>query len=270
MAPGEGDYLMPMPADVSRSAKFSELTHQDASAASLRIFSVLGDPLGRFTSLLLHPRVAEAFWREHSCRSFLPSAASCLNGPAFSDIDLVGKLERSMFALSGTGSSKVQSGVRRNTQNGSESITLDEEESLQDLEGLMLKQGLSQEIASSLLLLLTWPSSVSPFASRCNSDSIQLPVTPTTPPLQICCSDAKKSAYSELSRSAARKAACRPPHKGYHVTFPPRGRTLHCLGGCCRVPTVDYTSFEYRRSQMSTTSVATLAKAKACFHKGWT
>ena len=53
MAPGERDYLMPTPADDYHSAKYSELTHQDASAASLRILSVLGDPLGRSTSLLL-------------------------------------------------------------------------------------------------------------------------------------------------------------------------------------------------------------------------
>ena len=136
-----------------------ELTHQDASAASLRILSVLGDPLCRSTGLLLHQRVAEAYWREHSGRSFLPSAAACLNGHASSDIDLVGYWRAKAGSLYvrtvRNRVFKVQSGVRRSIQNGSGSIALDEEESLQDLEGWMLKQGLAQDIASSQLLLLT-------------------------------------------------------------------------------------------------------------------
>ena len=78
----------------------------------------------------------------------------------------------------------------------------------------------------------------------------------------------KKTAYSEISRSAAREAACRSFQKGHYATFPPRGRTLHCLGGCYRVPTVDYTSFEYLGSSMPKSDKYDI-RCNSCESKGF-
>ena len=72
------DFLLPTPVANSQKVKESELSHSSAQRASQRLFSLLEDPFKMFLfdgNKLLHPLVASSYWREHSGRTFLPSAA---------------------------------------------------------------------------------------------------------------------------------------------------------------------------------------------------
>ena len=66
------DFLLPTPVAHSQKVKESELSHASAQRASQGLFSLLQDPFKRFL-------FDGNNWREHSGRTFLPSAASVLD-----------------------------------------------------------------------------------------------------------------------------------------------------------------------------------------------
>ena len=74
----ERDYLLPSPSSDGFGYRPKPLIHDDdASILSKTIFRRLRDPSPP-ASLLLHTRVAKAFWTEHDGRSFIPTAGASM------------------------------------------------------------------------------------------------------------------------------------------------------------------------------------------------
>ena len=84
----ERDYLFPSPCSDGFGYRPKLLIHDDASILSKTIFRQLRDA-SPSASLLLHPRVAEAYWTEHGGRSFIPTAGASM-GLCKQELDLLG------------------------------------------------------------------------------------------------------------------------------------------------------------------------------------
>ena len=82
------DFLLPTPTCGAKSAALAPLTHRDATTLSLYLMSHLRRPDHEGLPLL-HACTASGYWRQHSGRAFLTTAASCL-GFSTADLDLLG------------------------------------------------------------------------------------------------------------------------------------------------------------------------------------
>ena len=84
----ECGYVLPSPSSDGFGYRPKPLIHDDASILPKTIFRQLRDPFFP-TSLLPHPRVAEAYWTEHGGRSFIPTAGASM-GLCKQELDLLG------------------------------------------------------------------------------------------------------------------------------------------------------------------------------------
>ena len=77
---GERDFLLPSPSEKGNRANIFPISHIDSTILFHQLFRVLTVPtmVGGWTRLF-DPSVPLGHWREHSYRSFLPSAAAALN-----------------------------------------------------------------------------------------------------------------------------------------------------------------------------------------------
>ena len=168
--PSDCDFLLPTPVGNSQKVKDIELSYASAQRASQRLFSLLEDPFKRGIfdgNKLLHPLVASSYWREHSGRTFLPSAASVL-GLESKEIDSLGGWRprsgqlyvRTVHHKLG----KIQQTIRDGVSAGTHDF-IDEKDSLISLGRWLRSKGIPSETVDKQLQLLTFPTSSSPASS---------------------------------------------------------------------------------------------------------
>ena len=154
--------LLPTPTCGGTSTALAPLTHRDATTLSLYLMSHLRRPDHKGFPLL-HACAALGYWRQHSGRSFLTTAASCL-GFSTTDLDLLGGWRAqggAAYVRRVRGKvSQIQSLVRGVIARGEAHCALEEVEAIQDLSTWLRDRGVSEaEIDEQVEALGVHPAS---------------------------------------------------------------------------------------------------------------
>ena len=148
-APGERDFLLPSPSEKGKKAKICSMSHIDSTILSHQLFRVLTVPTMDGWTRLFDPNVPLGHWREHSYRSFLPSAAAALKWDR-ADTDFLGCWRaQGGAAYSPTVRTKIfeiQSSIRRLVEEGHASRRLDDNETLRGLRVWLEDVGCTPEV----------------------------------------------------------------------------------------------------------------------------
>ena len=176
LAPGDRDNMMPTPAEGGRSVVYRPLSHYDATSCSHFVLSSLTQPLHP-TLPLLDPRLARSYWREHSGRAFIPSAAACL-GYEGQELDLLGGWRphggAAYVRLVRCRVGRVHEQIRNAIDCGKSKFVLEEDESLQDLAGLFRERGATAAEVTAQVFALSYTHAPSLPPALCDDDEARL------------------------------------------------------------------------------------------------